>query len=201
VVFVALVAGVAFALFGNDDDPDGTASDDTTTTTTEPEDDGSGDEETTTTTEAEVTTPFVHLTSAELLEGGVILVSFETNFETSGPDSLDGPNRHIHLFWDIDPAATSGDTRAQAGTNGTPEPCFCWLAYGGASPVQDESFFTTDLRPEDSSSICALVATPGDDPDGGHRIADVDGDGEPDPSSGDCIDVLGLAAPGDIVTN
>ena len=204
VVFVALVAGVAFALFGNDDDPDGTASDDTTTTTTEPEDDGSGDEDTTTTT-TEESESFVHLTSAEVVEGeevgDVILLSFETNFEMSGPDNLEGPNRHVHLFWDVDPAATSGDTRSQAGTNGTPEACFCWLAYGGASPVQDESVFTLGLRPEGATAICALIATPGDDPDGGHRIADVDGDGEPDLNTGDCIAVDGLQSVGDVVTN
>ena len=51
---------------------------------------------------------------------------------------------------------------------------------------------TLEARPEGATAICALVATPGDDPEGGHRIADVDGDGEPDPDSGDCIDVGGM---------
>jgi hypothetical protein len=103
----------------------------------------------------------------------------------------------MHFFWNVDPAATSGDVRAQAGTNGTPAPCNCWLAYGGPAPARDPSRFTLDARPEGATAICALVATPGDDPGGGHRIADVDGDGEPDPDSGDCFDIDGMVE-GDI---
>ena len=94
-----------------------------------------------------------------------------------------------------------GDVRAQAGTNGDPEPCNCWFAYGDASPMQNPEQFTLSARPDDASAICALIATPGDDPDGGHRIADVDGDGTPDPNTGDCIEVFDLAEPGDVVTN
>jgi actin-like ATPase involved in cell morphogenesis len=174
----------AFFLLRPDDDGDGDLGtlDDTSTTTAAP----------TTTVPPVADTPFVDLTGVEV-EDGLFKVFFTPeNFETSG-DTLDGPNFHVHFFWNVDPAATSGDVRAQAGTNGVPEPCGCWFAYGGAAPARDENILSLAGQPDGATEICALVATPGDDPEGGHRIADVDADGAPDPDSGDCFDVSGMA--------
>jgi hypothetical protein len=204
VAFVLLAAAAAFFLLGNDDDPDDTASGDETTTT------AAEDETTTTAADDETTTTagfdfpeedFVHVKSAFLGEDGdTIDVSFETNFiPTSVEDGFAGPNHHIHFFWDV--PGDGVDARAEAGTNGTPEPCFCWFAYGGSSPAVDPDLLSLTGRPEGATLICALVATPADDPDGGHRIADIDGDGEPDPGSGDCLDVSSLAEPGDTASN
>lgn len=206
---VAAVVGVLL-LGGDDGDPgtedqEGPSSTAGDATTTSAPDDGTPDS-TPDDGSAAFTfpaTPFVHLTSAELLDDGAIAVGFETNFAMSGADSFAGPNRHVHLFWDVDDRARSGDVAAQAGTNGDPEPCNCWFAYGGPPPAVDQSLLHVDLRPEGATAVCALVATADDDPSGGHAIADVDGDGVPDPGSGDCIDVTALFAgtPGDSVSN
>jgi hypothetical protein len=128
----------------------------------------------------------VHLTDVQLIDG-TYHVAFETNYDTSPAEDGFTPEPHVHFFWDVDPRAGSGDVRAQAGINGEPEPCGCWVAYGGGSPLEDPQF-AVELRPEGATEICALVATPMNDPNAGpHEIADVDGDGEPDPDSGDCF--------------
>ena len=59
----------------------------------------------------------------------------------------------------------------------------------GASPLVDPTFDEAE-RLAGAPAICAVVATPQDDPEvGAHQIADTDGDGAPDPDSGDCVDV------------
>lgn len=180
---IAAVAAAGGAIFligqGGDGNGDDTGSDDTTSTTLT--------SETTTSTSVFPAdgTPFVHLRSVELVDG-VFQVDFQTNYDLSPSEDDFNPNRHIHFFWNVDPRASAGDVRAQAGTNGEPEPCDCWLAYGGTSPLVDSSFNEADV-PEGATAICALVATPQGDPDvGAHEIADVDDDGAPDPDSGDC---------------
>ena len=79
-----------------------------------------------------------------------------------------------------------------------PAPTACRSPATAGSPTAgrrrpDANLLSIDGQPDGATEICALVATPADDPDGGHRIADVDGDGEPDPDSGDCFDVSGMA--------
>jgi hypothetical protein len=81
---------------------------------------------------------------------------------------------HVHFFWNT-------FDRATAGTNGVPAPSQ-WLAYEGGSPAVS-GMFTTSNRPAGANQICSLVANPA------HEIADVDGDGEPDPDTGTCADL------------
>ena len=183
VVVVAAVLG-GYLLLRDDGDPgDDLGTDDTSTTTAE-------DGETTTSTPSPFPadgTAFAHVSGVELVDG-VFEVAFETNYPMSPSEAGFTPDRHIHFFWDVDPEAGPGELRPQAGSNGQPQPCNCWLAYGGGSPLVD-TFFAEAERPEEATAICALVATPAGDPDvPAHQIADVDDppDGEPDPDSGDC---------------
>lgn len=81
---------------------------------------------------------------------------------------------HVHFFWDV-------IGRETAGSNGEPEPGE-WLAYDGSSPMINE-MFRLENRPEGAKAICALVGN------AAHEIADVDGDGEKDPDSGNCWDL------------
>jgi actin-like ATPase involved in cell morphogenesis len=192
---VAAVAAVVLLLPDGDGDGD-LATDDSTTTTTAAVVDSS----TTSLASTEPELPFVNISAVELDDNGDYKVFFVNNFESSG-DTLLGPNFHMHFFWDHDERASSGNVRAQAGTNGVPEPCFCWFAFGGAAPARDSAILSVDGRPVGATQICALVATPDDDPGGGHRIADLDGDGEPNFDSGDCLDISSIAEPGDTVTD
>jgi actin-like ATPase involved in cell morphogenesis len=182
---VAAVAAVVggFLLFGPDDDAgdgDGVTAGDTTTTTS------TGSDPTTTTSTESVacppgTSPCVHLTGVEVVDG-VFEVAFETNFPMSSAEDGFTPQAHLHLFWNNHEPAT-------AGVNGVPESCDCWFAYGGASPAVDPNLFSVTAKPDDATAICALVATPDIPGVTPHEIADVDSDGSPDPDSGDCVDV------------
>jgi hypothetical protein len=184
VVLLLAAAVGGFLLFGPDDgggDDDLAAGGSTTTT--------AADEETTTTSTTEPalvggaefagvdpTLPqFIDITSAAV-DDGIIKIFFQANFEVDDA-AVDGPENHVHFFY-------GNGNRDRAG-NSQPNTCTCWLAFGGASPVESESFTLDNL--EDNTEICAVVATPQ------HDIADVDDDGEADPGSGDCIDVTELA--------
>jgi actin-like ATPase involved in cell morphogenesis len=111
-------------------------------------------------------TPFVDVTGITKRDG-IYDIAFTT---TAFAPSFEAAS-HVHFFWDTTPRAT-------AGTNGVPKPG-AWLAYGGSSPAHD-AFFTIASRPRGATAICALVGTHD------HAIADVDGDGTPDPDSGGC---------------
>ena len=181
VVFVALIGG--FLLLGGDDgggDGDDLAAGDTTTT-------AAAEETTTTVTEtleggAEFAgvdpdlPEFADIVEVFVDEDGRFEIQFGTNFDIADAD-LAGPRNHVHLFYD-------NVSRDAAGGNGTPEPCDCWFAFGGPAPASTD-LFTLDTA-AGHSEICVLVATPT------HDIADVDGDGRPDPGSGDCIDISPL---------
>jgi actin-like ATPase involved in cell morphogenesis len=185
VVGVLAVVAAAVALRGGDGDPEDLATDGETTESTTADDGGS---ETTPDTLGATAAafafdgdaPFAHVAATHVFDtedGPAFSVVFETNYERSGADDGFTPNQHVHLFYDV-------FDRASAGQNGTPEPCNCWLAFGGESPVADPHFLL-DAAPEGATAICALVATTA------HEIADVDGDGEPDPASGDCAPLPG----------
>ena len=112
-------------------------------------------------------TPSVEITGITE-EGGRYRIAFRAH---AFSPALDEGTSHAHFFWDTTPRAT-------AGTNGRPQPGQ-WLAYAGASPAVDD-IFAVDNRPAGATAICALVGTHH------HAIADVDGDGAPDPDSGNC---------------
>jgi molecular chaperone DnaK len=182
VVLLLAAAVGGFLLFGPDDDPgDDVASDATTTT------EAAAESTTTSSTEpalvggaefagVDPTLPqFIDITTAAV-DDGLIKLFFESNFVVDD-SAVDGPENHIHFFY-------GNGNRDRAG-NSQPNSCTCWLAFGGASPVESQSFSLDNLA--DNTEICAVVATPE------HDIADVDDDGEVDPGSGDCIDVSEIA--------
>ena len=114
--------------------------------------------------------PYVEVTNVTLVED---LGSYTINFRTFNFDA-DMADLHVHFFWDT-------TDRETAGENGQPAPGV-WLDYAGASPAIDQTFDVAN-RPADADSICALVGN------ADHEIADIDGDGAPDPDSGDCYDL------------
>jgi actin-like ATPase involved in cell morphogenesis len=180
VAVIALVAAVAiyFATRGSGTSEVSSGGDTTTTeaTTTTTQDTTTTTQDTTTTTEDTTTTtsaddlPFVEVTDVTDDNGTYSIDFVAHNFTpVMEPDKF-----HVHFFWDTTPRET-------AGTNGDPQ-AGQWLAYAGDSPAVDP-FFAVANRPDGATQICALVGT------FDHEIADVDGDGSPDPGSGDCADL------------
>jgi actin-like ATPase involved in cell morphogenesis len=108
---------------------------------------------------------YIQITGISIVDD-TYAIAFDT-----GDQGMDIANHHAHFFWNTTPRST-------AGTNGTPK-VGEWLPYADASPAINAMFKVAN-RPEGATSICALVGN------GFHEIADVTGDGQEDPDSGNC---------------
>lgn len=176
VLALALGAGAFIAAGDDGDDGDGAGNGETASAspsiTASPSPSPTPSPTPTITTSASPTLPSARITDVSLQNGRFIIEYEPGDFvpvkQTSDPDVL-----HVHFFWDTLDAVNAGGNGPSPGS---------WLLWDEPFTVSHSDFDVAN-RPDGASGICVIVA------DYRHNVADVDGDGQTDLDTGNCVDL------------